>query len=190
MLRARKLKGRTMSLTGSKITLGPLLADDVTPMFRWFNDVEAARLDLAYRPVDWPTHKAWFDGIGKDPTRVLFAIRRLGNPALVGFVALSNLHPVHRSAEMGLRIGEERDRGQGLGTEALQLGLEFCWQHLNLQRVWLQVFRHNERAIRAYRKAGFHREGVLRRAAFVDGRWADLIPMAALRHAPGGKTTV
>ena len=39
------------------------------------------------------------------------------------------------------------------------------------------------RATRVYAAAGFEREGLLRRAAFVDGEWIDLAIMAVLRPA-------
>jgi diamine N-acetyltransferase len=170
-----------VNFAGSKIMIGPVLAADCAPMFRWFNDVEAARLDLAYRPIDWASHKAWFESLGRDPSKVLFAIRRIGEAALVGSVTVAQIQSVHRSAEIGVRIGEESDRGQGFGSEAIGLATEFCWRYLNLERVWLQAFEHNERAIRAYEKVGFEREGVLRRAAYIDGQWVDVVMMAKLR---------
>jgi RimJ/RimL family protein N-acetyltransferase len=74
-------------------------------------------------------------------------------------------------------------RGQGYGKEALRLALDFCWNHLNLNRVQLVVFRHNSRAIGAYAAAGFRKEGRLRKAAFIDGEWVDLVLMAACRPA-------
>jgi RimJ/RimL family protein N-acetyltransferase len=177
-----------VKLTGSKVTIGPLVATDCMSLFRWFNDAETARLDLAYRPIDWASHKSWFDSIGRDASKVLFAIRRNGDTGLVGVVTVAQIHNVHRSAEIGVRIGEERDRGHGFGSEALALTLDFCWDSLNLQRTWLHTFKHNERAIRTYAKAGFKREGLLRRAAYIDGQWVDVVIMAKLRpsnRAPG-----
>ena len=170
-----------MKLTGPKVTLGPLTATDCMPLFRWFNDAETARLDLAYRPIDWSSHKTWFDSVGRDPSKVLFAIRKNGDTGLVGVVTIAQIHSVHRSAEIGVRIGEERDRGRGFGSEALGMTLDFCWDALNLQRTWLHTFKHNERAIRTYTKAGFRKEGVLRRAAYIDGQWVDVVVMAKLR---------
>lgn len=170
-----------MKFSGSTVAIGPLGPADCEPLFRWFNDAETARLDLAYRPIDWATHRAWFDSLGRDASKVLFAIRRIGDARLVGSVTLAQIQPVHRSAEIGVRIGEERDRGQGLGREAIGLALEFSWRYLNLHRVWLQTFRHNDRAIRAYASQGFVEEGVLRRAAYIDGDWVDVVMMAKLR---------
>ena len=171
-------------LLASRITIGPLAPSDFGPLFCWVNDVAAARLDFSYRPIDMMTHQQWWDGLGKDPTKVVFAIRKTTDPAIIGFVQIIGINSVHRSAELGIRIGEEKNRGQGHGKEALRLAVEFCWNHLNLNRVQLIVFKHNHRAIGAYKAVGFKKEGLLKKAAFIGGSWVDLVLMAALRPAP------
>jgi [ribosomal protein S5]-alanine N-acetyltransferase len=168
-------------LLASRITIGPFVPEDFRLLFCWINDVAAARLDFAYRPVDLMTHQLWWDGLGKDPTKIVFAIRKTADPAIIGYVQITNINSVHRSAELGIRIGAEPNRGQGFGKEALGLALDFCWNHLNLNRVQLVVFKHNQRAVGAYKAVGFKKEGLLRKAAFIDGDWVDLILMAALR---------
>lgn len=168
-------------LKGERIGLGPLVPDDVGALFAWCNDVDAARFDLAYRPMDWMTFQRWLETVLKDQTNVLFAIRRVETKPIIGFVFLGSINGVHRSAELGIRIGAEQDRGQGLGTAALRLGADYAWNHLNLNRLWLTTFAYNERALRAYERVGFQREGVQRRAAFINGKWTDVVMMGALR---------
>jgi RimJ/RimL family protein N-acetyltransferase len=175
-------------LIASRITIGPVVAEDFGPLFCWINDVAAARLDFAYRPVDIMAHQQWWDSLGKDPARVVFAIRKTMEPAIIGYIQINGINSVHRSAEMGIRIGEEKNRGQGFGKEALLLTMEFCWNHLNLNRVQLVVFKHNVRAISAYKAVGFRKEGVLKKAAFIGGGWVDLVVMAALRPAPARRS--
>jgi RimJ/RimL family protein N-acetyltransferase len=111
---------------------------------------------------------------------VFFAIRVADNPAAVGFVFLQNLHMVHRSADLGIRIGHERDRGRGVGKTAVNLTLDYARTHLNLSRVQLRVMADNERAVRAYLACGFKIEGCHKRAAFIGGRWHDMLTMAVL----------
>lgn len=177
-------------LVASRITIGPFVPEDFGPLFCWANDVAAARLDFAYRPVDMMTHRQWWDGLGKDATKVVFAIRKTTEPAIVGYVQIAGINAVHRSAELGIRIGHEHDRGQGYGAEALRLAVEFGWNHLNLNRLQLVVFKHNHRAVSAYKAVGFKKEGLLHKAAFIGGEWADVILMAALRPARRRRTPV
>ena len=58
--------------------------------------------------------------------------------------------------------------------------LEFGFDDLNLHRIYLSVFKNNERAISAYRKCGFAEEGVMREAAFIDGQWLDVALMGLI----------
>jgi RimJ/RimL family protein N-acetyltransferase len=168
-------------LLGSRISLGPIVPADFPHLFCWANDVDAVRFDTAYRPIDFVQHTQWCEAIGRESSLVVFAMRRLSDPTIIGYVKLSNINPVHRCADFAIRVGAETNRGRGYGTEATALALSFCWNHLNLGRVQLIVFGHNARAMRVYAAAGFEHEGRMRRAAFVNGEWIDLVVMAVLR---------
>jgi RimJ/RimL family protein N-acetyltransferase len=170
-----------VSLRNDAVTIGPLLPEDTGPLFLWLNDVDAARLDLAYRPTDWMAFKTWLDELARTQTQVLFAVRKLFESQLIGFVVFKNIQPVHRSSDIGVRIGVEAERGKGYGTRALELAVQYAFNHLNLHRLSLTVFAHNARAIASYRKAGFCEEGRLKDGAFIDGEWVDVIPMALVR---------
>jgi len=165
---------------GPRITLGAFVPDDYGAMYCWANDVVAARFDHAFRPINLRDVIASCE-IGNDASRVILAMRRRTDTKIIGYVNIHNISAVHRSADLGIRIGDEKHRGQGLGKEALGLALDYCWNHLNLERVSLNVFRHNARAIAAYSACGFKKEGILKRFLFVDGAWVDLVLMAAFR---------
>jgi len=49
-----------------------------------------------------------------------------------------------------------------------------------VQRIELEVFVDNEAAIGLYRKFGFVVEGTLRRYAFRDGKYVDVLAMARI----------
>jgi RimJ/RimL family protein N-acetyltransferase len=165
---------------GTKVSLGPILPTDFPALFRWADDADAARVNEPYRPAMWKNQEdLWFNR-GPDPSRVFFAIRKLSEAPIIGYVQILNIEAVHRSALIGIRIGDVGLRGQGFGGEALQLTIGYCWNHLNLSRLGLTVFSNNDGAIRLYASLGFQIEGQLRRAIFIDGQWLDLIVMGLL----------
>lgn len=168
-------------LQGSSVTLGTPRPEDSEILFGWINDPEIVRFNASYRPIGHAAHEAWFDGLNKGSSRIFFAIRSPEH--LVGSLQLIDIHPVHRTAELIIRIGQETDRGKGYGSDALKVAIAFAWNDLNLQRVWLRVFADNKRAQRAYEKAGFAVEGTMKRAAFVNGAFVDEIIMAVLRSS-------
>ena len=172
-------------LIGEKVCLGPVLNGDGALLFTWFDTLEIASASGPYRPSAEGKFAQWLAGAANDNTRVLFAIRRQGDLRLLGHLHIWNIHPVLRSADVGLGIGLVSDRRQGYGQEALKLAVDYCWRELNLQRVALTVLSTNPWAEHAYAKVGFEAEGRLRRATYVDGRHHDVIVMSMLRPEGG-----
>jgi RimJ/RimL family protein N-acetyltransferase len=167
-------------IRGKQISLSELRLDDADTLFLWINDPETVRFNAPYTPVHENGHRAWFEKVTRDATRVVFGIRARKDQRLIGLLQLADIHPVHRSTELIIRIGEETNRNRGAGSEAVQLGVQFAFRDRNLQRVWLRVFAGNHRAIRAYAKAGLQVEGTLRRACYVNGEWRDEVIMAVI----------
>jgi diamine N-acetyltransferase len=162
------------------VELTPLRAEDSPVLFAWINDGALVELSAPFRPVSNAEHVAWFEQIRQREDVRIFGIRE--DDRLVGSCQLHSIHPVHRSAELQIRIGAEDARGRGVGREALQQLLWYGFDELDLHRIYLHVFTTNERAIRLYERAGFRREGVLREAALIDGAWVDVLLLALLRH--------
>jgi RimJ/RimL family protein N-acetyltransferase len=89
--------------------------------------------------------------------------------------------------EPDLRVHLKRiavsDAGRGSGSSLLQAVLEWLFTKTDTNRVDLDLFVENERARRAYEKAGFLVEGLLRDYhRSVDGRLRDAFIMSILRR--------
>jgi len=78
--------------------------------------------------------------------------------------------------------GEKAEWSKGYATEATHLLIGHAFETLNLNRVWLHVYDKNPRALRAYEKVGFKKEGVLRQDHYREGRYWNTIVMAILRE--------
>ncbi len=170
-----------LSRRDAHITIGPVLPEDMGALYLWFNDVEAAKLDFPYVPVDGIAFKAWVEKQARNDGEYLFAIRKLQELPLIGYGLIRNVHPIHRSAEIGIRIGRETDRGKGYGASALRLLTDYVFDTLNLNRLSLSVRADNPRAIASYERAGFVQEGVLRQANYLNGALVDMTIMAILK---------
>jgi RimJ/RimL family protein N-acetyltransferase len=168
-------------LHGSKIYLAVPSEEDFLSLFKWINERDTVIFGGPYRPVSLAQHRQWFDSVCNASDRAFFMIYDANERVPVGSCQLHSIHPVHRSAELQIRIGEKSKRNSGYGTEAVRLLLGFAFSDLNLHRVYLHVLSGNERALSLYRKLGFVEEGVLRQAAFIDGKYTDLCILAILR---------
>jgi UDP-4-amino-4,6-dideoxy-N-acetyl-beta-L-altrosamine N-acetyltransferase len=161
------------------VEVTPLRPEDSALLLAWINDRKLVELSAPFRPISQAEHDVWFEQIQQSEGVRIFGIREEGR--LVGSCQLHSIHPVHRSAELQIRIGAEDARGRGVGREALEQLLRYGFDKLDLHRIYLHVFSTNDRAIRAYENAGFRREGLLREAAWIDGAWVDVLLMAVLR---------
>ncbi|MGA9765463.1 MAG: GNAT family protein [Rhodomicrobium sp.] len=168
-------------LIGEEVCLGPMLQPDAPIIFNWRNTVSMMHLHGQYLPMSQRTFDEWFHNIGRDLASVVFAIRKQGTLALLGYIQVTDIHPAFHSGVLGIMIGDPSDRGKGYGAEALRLCVGFCWNELNLQRLSLLIAGQNEPAMRAYKKAGFQQEGVLKRSIYANGAYLDGTIMGLLR---------
>ncbi len=99
---------------------------------------------------------------------------------LVGYISVNIKNHISRRAGLSIGIFLPEMRDQGLGTEALTLILEYCFNTLNLLSLELNVFTNNPRAIACYTKLGFHKIGVRRKADFVNDVFLDDLMMDLL----------
>ena len=110
-----------------------------------------------------------------------FSIRTLDDDRLIGIVDLVVNYWPQRDACLGIGIGSRDYWGKGYGTDAMRVLMRYAFMELNLERLTLNVFAYNERALRSYLKAGFTIEGRQRERLKRGDKRYDLIFMGALR---------
>ncbi|HEY7030293.1 MAG TPA: GNAT family N-acetyltransferase, partial [Thermomicrobiales bacterium] len=130
---------------------------------RWYADEEIARL-LRHdqRPLNAIQSRGYFDTIimPLSARGMCFAIHEAATDRLIGTTALTDVQgSERRSALFRIVIGEKDCWGLGYGTEATRLVVEEAFQTHELDAVRLEVFRHNARALAAYRRVGFRETG-------------------------------
>jgi RimJ/RimL family protein N-acetyltransferase len=100
----------------------------------------------------------------------------------IGSIHFHDIVESDRNAMLAIGISSADDMDQGYGTEAIKLLLAHGFKSMNLHRIDLRVLTRNKRAIRAYEKCGFVREGIKRENGFIDGKWEDDLFMSILEH--------
>jgi RimJ/RimL family protein N-acetyltransferase len=172
-------------LIGDKVYLRALERADAPTLLPWFNDPDVRRFLLGYRPLNLQAEERFIDQIADDAHAVGLLIVRRDNDQLIGATGFKQINWKNRNAEFGINIGDKSCWGQGYGTEATALMIDYGFGTLNLHRILLQVFEYNPRAAHVYEKLGFKKEGVLRQEHFRDGRYWDTIVMGLLREERG-----
>jgi RimJ/RimL family protein N-acetyltransferase len=168
--------------TGKLVRMAAPTPDDFPIMKGWTDNDEYLRLadgDPA-RPQSLEQVENFEKEIFGDKDTYFFHIRTLDDDRLIGSMGLFNFRWKDGSAEFGIVIGDPEYWGKGYGSDATQIMLHYCFHELNLHRVSLQVLGYNTRAVRAYEKCGFVKEGVQREALKRDGQRWDILNYAIL----------
>ncbi|MFI8324682.1 GNAT family N-acetyltransferase [Streptomyces sp. NPDC085529] len=167
------------TLTGDLVVLRPVTEDDVPALLPMFEDPEVTRLTGSHARFDEPALRRWYGSRAATDDRLDLAVVERATGRVVGEAVLHEWDPANESCAFRIGFAPE-GIGRGLGTEATRLLLGHAFDALGLYRVWLEVYAFNPRARRAYEKAGFRPEGVLRGALSWEGERVDATVMAAL----------
>jgi len=119
------------------------------------------------------------------PERGRLFVERIEDGVIVGDVSW---HPVmygpneqSRALNIGIALYPDA-RGQGFGTEAQRLLAELLLEQFAIERVEASTDVDNIAEQRSLDKAGFTREGVVRRAQFRAGAYHDLVGYSFVRE--------
>jgi RimJ/RimL family protein N-acetyltransferase len=174
---------KTNLFTGWLVRLAAPVAEEAEQFALWTQDSQYLRqldTDIA-RPLSAKEYTDRFLSSASDGKHFEFSLRTRKDDRLIGFVALHSIDWNNQTGVLSIGIGDPEFRGKGYGRDSLELILNYAFNELNLYRVGLDVIANNNRAIKAYERAGFRREGVIRQAVYRDGQRDDLILMGILR---------
>jgi len=112
----------------------------------------------------------------KQPRMFLLAIVIDGELAgCIGFESIDK-----HKAELGFWLGEEY-WGQGIMTQAIRLFTRYGMDRFGLRRVYAYVFPFNRASMKVLEKAGYKKEGVLRKDFEKNGKFSDFHIYAKVR---------
>ncbi|MFE7585979.1 GNAT family N-acetyltransferase [Streptomyces gardneri] len=167
------------TLTGDLVVLRPVTADDVPALLPLFEDPETARLTGGHTRFDEPALRRWYGSRAAQDDRLDLAVVERATGRVVGEVVLNEWDEQNESCSFRTVFVPDAV-GRGLGTEATRLIVGHGFETLGLYRIHLEVYAFNPRARRAYEKAGFTAEGVLRGALLWEGERVDATVMSVL----------
>ncbi len=166
----------------NNVMLRPMTEQDTDNVVKWRNSPSVMENFIFRTPLDREAHLNWYNNRVLTGDVAQFIIVDTDTDTDVGSVYLRDIDKQHKKCEFGIFIGEESCRGKGIGSSAAKLILDYAFQELKLNRVFLRVFAQNPRAIKSYEKAGFKHEGTFRDDVIIDGVAYDMVFMAILKE--------
>ena len=170
-------------LEGKLVRLRAIEPGDLEACYRWMNDREVTHFLAMKYPMSYADEQGYIERVSSSnfARGVSLAIETKDGGAHIGNLSLEDPHSEHRTAALGIAIGEKDYWANGYGTDAIVTLLRFGFHEMNLNRVSLHVFEFNERAQACYKKCGFQVEGRLRENYYAQGRYWDVVVMGILR---------
>jgi RimJ/RimL family protein N-acetyltransferase len=168
-------------VTGQRISLHPFDRPHLERTRAWVNDPQLSRLLGRAWPVSDEEHEDWFRALQRNKNSVHFAIETNTDRRHIGNVWLCEIDWRHRHGELRVVIGDVDGAGRGFGTEAISLLCAYGFERLNLHKIRAYVLGINPRALRAFEKAGFAVEGVLKEDRWDGDRYCDVYLLGRLR---------
>jgi diamine N-acetyltransferase len=165
-------------LVGDKVRLRPIEPDDVEMLQRWINTGHARDFILTRLPMSLEAERDWAANAAVNPSTPCYVIQTLDGTD----IGTTSLKIEGSRAMLGIAIHEERYWNRGLGTDAVRTLVDGAFRARALVRIELTVLPENARAIRCYERAGFAREGVLRRYIYQNGAYIDVVLMSVLHE--------
>jgi len=152
----------------------------------WRNDPANKRFFIEEEPISLDSHLAWWDGVRQDHSQRFYMIETLpgveGDPAVIGTISLYDIDWRNRTAHYRRLLIAPDYRRQGYASEAEFLLLDYAFHHLNLNKIWSDIFESNTAALKLHEKTGFQVEGVLRQHVFKDGRYVNMVLIGLLKR--------
>jgi RimJ/RimL family protein N-acetyltransferase len=170
-------------LSGDTIDLRGLRRDDMEICRGWLENPEATQfMESGWRPVSDEEIEVIYQASTEPQDTAVFVIQPKGTETPVGSCGLYLIQWICRRAEFRILIGDDAARGKGHGSEAARLMVDYGFDKLNLETIYLGVNEENGQAIRSYENAGFQREGIRRKLIYRNGRYYNALMMSILRE--------
>lgn len=154
-------------------TVRPWRRGDARSIARWADNPRIARFmrDRFPHPYTMGDAKRWIRAVSSVDPPTHFVIEVAGEAVGgVGFDVFDDVD--RRTAEIGYWLAEPF-WGRGIATAALAAVSEYAFERFDVVRLQARVYEGNEASMRVLEKAGYDREGRLRKSVTKNGRTFD-----------------
>jgi len=158
--------------------------NDADLIYQWMNDDELKKLSTGLNrrmcrdeALEWVKARMRHNNY-----QVFWAVCAKDTDKMIGYACLTDIHYINSSANFsGVIIGDKKYQDGMAWIETYLFVYEYAFERLNLNRLYGSAI-DNHKTTMAMRKAMFNtREGVMRQAAFKNGKYYDVSMSSILR---------
>lgn len=168
---------------GERLRLRDIEADDANETYvGWMNDPEVNRYtESRFSPHTPESIRRYIETITSTDDSLFLAIVEKETGHHIGNIKLGDIDRHHGTAEVGIIIGDKNCWGRGYGCEAIDILAGYAFATLGLRKLTAGFYVTNTGSIRAFEKAGFVVEGVMKEQYISDGKAINAVRLGRLR---------
>jgi len=175
-----------MKLKGEKIILVPIKPEEKDEFYElatksygskfWRDEEEKKTLTKEKFFKDW--HEGYFDLNLPEKGQCFWIVV---NGRKIGQINYNKIDLKNKKVELDIIIGAKEDMGKGYGSDSLKTLIKHIFENFDVNKIWIEARANNPRAIRAYKKVGFKKEGLLREENYFERRFVDCVRFGILK---------
>lgn len=169
---------KPLSITGRRIVLAEFAESDITSQYiRWLNDPEVVRFsNQRFLQHDTESARRYFQSFVQS-SNLFLAVRLAESDEAIGTMT-AYISTQHRTADMGILLGERRCWGQGYGLEAWSLLMRHLFEDRQLRKITAGTLSCNVGMVKIMERSGMTLEGRRREQELVEGEPQDIVYFA------------
>jgi diamine N-acetyltransferase len=152
-----------VTLTGNAIYLRALEPEDLDFIYRLENDEAMWEVSHTQTPYSRFLIRQYLENAHEDiyeAKQLRLAICKTGSFDAIGLIDLFDFDPVNQRAGVGIIIQNSAERGQGTGSQALGLVIQYAFNTLQLHQLYANIHLGNVASTTLFTNFGFELIGV------------------------------
>lgn len=152
-----------ITLKGESIYLRALEPQDLEFIYAIENDQSIWEVSNTQTPYSRFLIKQYLENAHQDiyeAKQLRLAICQDEDFPALGLIDLFDFDPRNNRAGVGIVIQKEENKGQNIGSEALELLIKYAFYNLNLNQLYANIGVENEASIALFTKFGFEKIGI------------------------------
>lgn len=171
---------KSVILEGERVYLRSITYDDTDMIVRWRNQENVIKYFFYRGEFTKESHENWLKTRVETGEVDQFVVVLKDGDRPIGCTYLRDIDYENSKAEYGVFIGEEAERGNGIGKEILELTVRYAFDELKLHRVYARVLESNKPSLYCFLHCGFTQEALLRDTRRIEGKFVNTVILGRL----------
>jgi diamine N-acetyltransferase len=171
-----------VNLKGNNIYLRALEPGDLNFIYELENNTAIWEISGTTTPYSKHVLKQYLDNAHRD----IYDVKQLRlcickGEKVLGLIDLFDFDPQNKRAGVGIVILEDKERNQGIGTEAINLLSDYSFTTLGLRQLFANVMEDNSASLYLFKKIGFEEVGIKKDWIYSNGEFKNEILLQKIR---------